>query len=160
VYLIGRPISNDELKYLKNDLKRYKLPYELKLNQDIVNNEKVDLMTLKEGVMKDLYQNNEAMLKIKNQQINDLQAKIDEMNEGRIDIAQLTKESLHWNPSILSLAINQTESFDAQTQKVDTIHIAFMTTSEPMEDEKRIEYEGWLKDRIPADSLIFKQIIK
>jgi len=99
-------------------------------------------------------------LKIKNQQINDLQAKIDEMNEGRIDIAQLTKESLHWNPSILSLAINQTESFDAQTQKVDTIHIAFMTTSEPMEDEKRIEYEGWLKDRIPADSLIFKQIIK
>ena len=160
VYLIGKPISNDELKYLKDDLKRYKLPYELKLNQDIVNNEKVDLLTLKQGVMKDLYQNNEAMLKIKNQQITDLQSKIEAMEEGRVDIAQLTKESLHWNPSIRSLAINHTESFDADSQEIDTIHIAFMTTSEAMDDQKRKEYEGWLKDRIPADSLIFKEIIK
>ncbi len=157
VFLIGNRIDGNQIELLEKKLKRYQGNLELEIRQNLIPEQKIDFNVLKTDVMKDLYKNNEAILKDKDAQIEEMQKRILDFESDQVDIVQISKEANSLFEGLDALALKQMMFYDIEDSEVDTVMVALVGINRPKRGVME-KLEVWLKSRLDQDSVVVQRM--
>lgn len=153
VVLIGQEVPEASIAIARSKMKDYKLNDTKLIVLQGMNNEAVDISSIRAMVMEDFYKNSEQRLVEQKQKITDLEGslkkyqKFDEL--GRTIVPEL--KVLY--PSVKSVAISHAIELTVDSARVDTITLAVLKFGKHPDDKERDKIAEWLKARTGAKRL-------
>lgn len=154
VVLIGNEVPQTSLALARDKMKDYKnLEKTTLVVHQGMNNEGVDISSIRAMVMEDFYKNSEQRLVEQQKKITvlekDLQLYKDYGELGK----KLVPELKILYPSTKSLSLSYTTEVDVTTMKSDTITLAVMKFERTLQESEKKKVGEWLKARVGAKEL-------
>lgn len=153
VVLIGQEVPEASIAIARSKMKDYKLNDTKLIVLQGMNNEAVDISSIRAMVMEDFYKNSEQRLVEQKQKITDLEYSLKQyksFNElGRTIVPEL--KVLY--PSVQSVSISQAIETNVETVKMDTITLAVLKFGKNPNAKEKGKITEWLKARTGAKKL-------
>ena len=124
---------------------------------DLATVEQMNL-SLRSGIIEDLYRRNEDLLANKDEQIEFLEDQILKLRGEQLPVDELGAELLALHPGIRSFAIQSGVIKNFEQQAMDTTYIAFLSFKQRIGASERKKLEQWLKARLKTEEI--KMIIE
>ncbi len=151
VSLIGEPISEDEIEILQKKV------YDLGLKETtlVVNQSgnSTDMRVLRNDILKDLYERNEALIKDKDTRIALLESEVAKDAEIRNLSGEIAKEAKINHPSLTKFSLGRSIFSDLEADQQDTLLAAYASFKSKPGNAEIKKLRDWLKVRTKADSV-------
>ena len=153
VVLIGPEIPDASITIARNKLEAYQLKNSKLIVLQGMNNESVDVSSIRAMVMEDVYKNSEKRLLEQQKKIAKLEASLERYKEYDTMSRTLVPELKVLYPFITSISISHSLETRIDSMKTDTVTLAVLQFSKhPSEVEKK-KIGAWLKARVKAKKL-------
>lgn len=153
VVLIGVDIPEVVLAQAKDKLEDYKLKNTKLVVLQGMNNEGMDISSIRAMVMEDFYKNSEQRLVEQQQKIGDLEKDLQLYKGYQEQSKQLVPELKVLYPATESIALARTIQIDTDSLKADTLTFAIMKFSRKPQVAEQQKITEWLKARVRAKKL-------
>lgn len=153
VVLIGSEVPDASIALAKDKLKEYKLEKTALIVHQGMNNEGVDISSIRAMVMEDFYKNSEQRLLEQQKKITLLEKNLQEYKGYDRICEQLVPELKVLYPSTKSLSIARTMQMNVDSMQVDTLTLAVMKFDRVMKSGEKDKISDWLKARLKTDKL-------
>ncbi|MEZ4989513.1 MAG: TIGR00341 family protein [Saprospiraceae bacterium] len=163
VTFFGEPVGQDLIQKAQERLVNYRNLHDavLVVHQGYTGEEGVKLETVEQmsqqmrtGIIEDLYQKNQDMLKDKDERIKFLEDRILQMREQQIPVTALAEEVKAINKNVRELSISRTViSGIKDSLTYDTVYLAYAKFARTPRRSERAQIEDWLKARVKADTI-------
>lgn len=151
VSLIGEPISEEEIEILQKKV------YDLGLKETtlVVNQSgnSTDMRVLRNDILKDLYERNEALIKDKDTRIALLESEVAKDAEIRNLSGEIAKEAKINHPSLTKFSLGRSIFSDLEADQQDTLLAAYASFKSKPGNAEIKKLRDWLKVRTKADSV-------
>lgn len=153
VVLIGSEVPEASLALARDKMKEYKLEKTTLVVHQGMNNEGMDISSIRAMVMEDFYKNSEQRLLEQQKKITALEKDL-ELYEGYTELSKkLVPELKVLYPSTKSLSLSYTLEMNVDSMKSDTITLAVMKFSRVLQAAEKEKINEWLKARLGANKL-------
>ncbi len=153
VVLIGPEVPDASISIARSKLKEYKLE-ETKLTVlQGMNNEAVDVSSIRAMVMEDFYKNSEQRLQEQQKKITRLEENLAQYKEYDTMGRTLVPELKVLYPSITSLSIAHSLETRVDSMKTDTVTLAVLKFGKHPSVAEKEKISAWLKARVGAKKL-------
>ena len=102
-------------------------------------------------IVKGIYEHTDQQIKLLNDSIASLGAKLSDYEAKEIPIEAISQELFAQYPDIVGLSLTRGSAVDNSLGQPTEQIVAFITTTEPMDDERHDRIERWLKVRLKND---------
>lgn len=153
VVLIGSEVPDASIALAKDKLKEYKLEKSTLIIHQGMNNEGMDISSIRAMVMEDFYKNSEQRLLEQQKKISLLEKNLQEYKEYDRICEQLVPELKVLYPSTKSLSIARTMEMNVDSMHIDTLTLAVMKFDRTLKSAEKDKISDWLKARLKADRL-------
>ena len=153
VVLIGSEVPDASIALAKDKLKEYKLEKSTLIIHQGMNNEGMDISSIRAMVMEDFYKNSEQRLLEQQKKISLLEKNLQEYKEYDRICEQLVPELKVLYPSTKSLSIARTMEMNVDSMRIDTLTLAVMKFDRTLKSAEKDKISDWLKARLKADRL-------
>ena len=153
VVLIGPEVSETALAIARSKLKDYQLESSKLIVLQGMNNEAVDITSIRSMVMEDFYKNSELRLQEQQGKINQLEKQLGKYKSYDNLSRTIVPELKVLYPSVTSLSIAHSTETRVDSMKTDTLTLAVLKfTKQPAQVDKD-KISDWLKARVGAKKL-------
>jgi hypothetical protein len=153
VFLLGETIEPKLIEKVKSKLKNYGLvDTEFKIRQGI-NSERVDLNTLRTGVIEDLYRKNEEIIKNKDAKITLLESELSRLKSESFPVEDISKEIKALNSNLSEFTMNKSILTDLANQKTDTLAFAYARFKKKPSSTEINKLKEWLSARTKYENI-------
>ena len=104
-------------------------------------------------IVKGIYEHTDQQIKLLNDSIASLGAKLSDYEAKEIPIEAISQELFAQYPDIVGLSLTRGSAVDNSLGQPTEQIVAFITTTEPMDDERHDRIERWLKVRLKNDNV-------
>lgn len=153
VVLIGTEVPEASLALARDKMKEYKLEKTTLVVHQGMNNEGMDISSIRAMVMEDFYKNSEQRLLEQQKKITGLEKDL-EVYKGYTELSKkLVPELKVLYPSTKSLSLSYTMEMNVDSMKSDTITLAVMKFARELQKPEKEKITEWLKARVGANKL-------
>ena len=152
LFVAGEMLSNEAKENIYRDAEDYGI-----LRNQIIIHEDATIVRedLSEAeILKGIYEHTDKQIKILNDSIVKLNARIDELDERQIPIQSIAQELFAQHPQIVKVSITRGLVVDAMTSVESEQIIAFITCDEHLSKNLHDQIERWLKVRLHNDNVL------
>ncbi|NLZ73261.1 MAG: TIGR00341 family protein [Bacteroidales bacterium] len=153
VILMGEEIPETSLALAKNRLKDYKLEDTKLTVLQGVQNEELDLSSIRAMVMEEFYESSEKQLQKRIQEIDALEKELTQYKEYSTLSEVLVDEVKVLYPSIQAISIAQCLERYVDSTRVDTVTWAIFSFKEKPQEKEIESINGWLKARLKSEDV-------
>lgn len=152
ITLVGDEIPKDQLATIENHLKNYKLD-KTKLLVHQPGDKKIDIASLKTGVLSDLYSTALKSGEAKDRHIQALENELAQIKADQPDSQSIARELYTQFPMLQRVGMSKTPVWNALGNKSENTLIAYLVVAGPISaaDQKRII--AWLKVRTKTENV-------
>ena len=153
VVLIGPEVPETSLAIARSKLKDYKLEGSKLIVLQGMNNDAVDISSIRSMVMEDFYKNSELRLQEQQDKIVRLEKQLGKYKSYDNLSRMIVPELKVLYPAVTSLSIAHSTETRVDSMKTDTLTLAVLKfTKQPAEADKE-KISNWLKARVGANKL-------
>ncbi len=153
IVLIGQEVPETSIDIARNRLAEYKLAGTKLTVLQGMNNEALDISSIRAMVMEDFYQNSEQRLMEQRQQINALEHDLKEYKRfdelGRTILPEL--KVLY--PSVRTVSVSRALEWTVDSVQADTITLAVLKLARQPDAQEKAKLTEWLKARTGTERL-------
>lgn len=153
VVLIGPEVPDASITLARGKLAQYKLPETKLIVLQGMNNEAIDISTIRSMVMEDFYKNSEQRLQEQQLKIAALQKSIDTYKSYDKLSRQIVPELKVLYPSVIALSISNSVELTVDSLKADTVTLAVLKFSKKPGADEKAKISNWLKARVGVKQL-------
>lgn len=153
IVLIGREVPETELAMARDNLKHFNLADTKLVVLQGMNNDALDIGTLKAQVMEDFYKNSEQRLLEQQERIRSLEKQLEVYTAYSETDKNIISELKVLYPHAESIAMAKTVQMQIDSTKADTLTLVLMKFSKKPHEQEQEKITEWLKARISADKL-------
>lgn len=153
IVLIGCEVPETELAAARDNLKHFKLADTKLVVLQGMNNDALDIGTLKAQVMEDFYKNSEQRLLEQQKRIRSLEKQLEVYTAYSETDKNIISELKVLYPSAQSIAMAKTVQMQVDSAKADTLTMVLMKFGKKPHEQEQEKITEWLKARINADKL-------
>ena len=153
VVLIGSEVPDASISIARSKLKEYKLDDTKLIVLQGMNNEAVDVSSIRAMVMEDFYKNSEQRLQEQKVKISQLEKTLEEYKTYDAMSRKLVPELKVLYPSITTLSIAHSLEVRVDSLKTDTVTLAVLKFSKRPSVAEKEKICEWLKARVGAKQL-------
>ena len=153
VVLIGPEVPEAYIALARSKMKQYKLEETKLVVLQGMNNDAMDISSIRAMVMEDFYKNSEQRLQEQQKKISSLEKNLEKYKSYDEMSRTIIPELKVLYPSVTTVSISHTLETTVDSLKTDTIALAVLKfTRHPSESEKR-KITEWLQARVGAKKL-------
>lgn len=153
VVLIGPEVPEASIALARSKMKQYKLEETKLVVLQGMNNDAMDISSIRAMVMEDFYKNSEQRLQEQQKKISALEKNLEKYKSYDEMSRTIIPELKVLYPSVTAVSISHTLETTVDSLKTDTIALAVLKfTRHPSESEKR-KITEWLQARVGAKKL-------
>ena len=153
VVLIGPEVPEASIALARSKMKQYKLEETKLVVLQGMNNDAMDISSIRAMVMEDFYKNSEQRLQEQQKKISSLEKNLEKYKSYDEMSRTIIPELKVLYPSVTTVSISHTLETTVVSLKTDTIALAVLKfTRHPSESEKR-KITEWLQARVGAKKL-------
>lgn len=153
VVLIGPEVPEASIALARSKMKQYKLEETKLVVLQGMNNDAMDISSIRAMVMEDFYKNSEQRLQEQQKKISSLEKNLEKYKSYDEMSRTIIPELKVLYPSVTTVSISHTLETTVDLLKTDTIALAVLKfTRHPSESEKR-KITEWLQARVGAKKL-------
>ena len=153
VVLIGPEVPEASIALARSKMKQYKLEETKLVVLQGMNNDAMDISSIRAMVMEDFYKNSEQRLQEQQKKISSLEKNLEKYKSYDEMSRTIIPELKVLYPSVTTVSISHTLETTVDSLKTDTIALAVLKfTRHPIESEKR-KITEWLQARVGAKKL-------
>ena len=153
VVLIGPEVPEASIALARSKMKQYKLEETKLVVLQGMNNDAMDISSIRAMVMEDFYMNSEQRLQEQQKKISSLEKNLEKYKSYDEMSRTIIPELKVLYPSVTTVSISHTLETTVDSLKTDTIALAVLKfTRHPSESEKR-KITEWLQARVGAKKL-------
>ena len=153
VVLIGPEVPEASIALARSKMKQYKLEETKLVVLQGMNNDAMDISSIRAMVMEDFYKNSEQRLQEQQKKISSLEKNLEKYKSYDEMSRTIIPELKVLYPSVSTVSISHTLETTVDSLKTDTIALAVLKfTRHPSESEKR-KITEWLQARVGAKKL-------
>ena len=153
VVLIGPEVPEASIALARSKMKQYKLEETKLVVLQGMNNDAMDISSIRAMVMEDFYKNSEQRLQEQQKKISSLEKNLEKYKSYDEMSRTIIPELKVLYPSVTTVSISHTLETTVDSLKKDTIALAVLKfTRHPSESEKR-KITEWLQARVGAKKL-------
>ncbi|WP_279209324.1 TIGR00341 family protein [Bacteroides nordii] len=153
VVLIGPEVPEASIALARSKMKQYKLDETKLVVLQGMNNDAMDISSIRAMVMEDFYKNSEQRLQEQQKKISSLEKNLEKYKSYDEMSRTIIPELKVLYPSVTAVSISHTLETTVDSLKTDTIALAVLKfTRHPSESEKR-KITEWLQARVGAKKL-------
>ena len=153
VVLIGPEVPEAPIALARSKMKQYKLEETKLVVLQGMNNDAMDISSIRAMVMEDFYKNSEQRLQEQQKKISSLEKNLEKYKSYDEMSRTIIPELKVLYPSVTTVSISHTLETTVDSLKTDTIALAVLKfTRHPSESEKR-KITEWLQARVGAKKL-------
>ena len=153
VVLIGSEVPDASISIARSKLKEYKLEDTKLIVLQGMNNEAVDVSSIRAMVMEDFYKNSEQRLQEQKVKITQLETTLQQYKSYDEMSRTLVPELKVLYPSITTLSIAHSLEVQVDSMKTDTVTLAVMKFAKHPTNTEKEKISEWLKARVGAKKL-------
>ena len=151
--LIGPEVPEASIALARSKMKQYKLEETKLVVLQGMNNDAMDISSIRAMVMEDFYKNSEQRLQEQQKKISSLEKNLEKYKSYDEMSRTIIPELKVLYPSVTTVSISHTLETTVDSLKTDTIALAVLKfTRHPSESEKR-KITEWLQARVGAKKL-------
>ena len=150
VVLIGSEVPDASISIARSKLKEYKLEDTKLIVLQGMNNEAVDVSSIRAMVMEDFYKNSEQRLQEQKVKITQLETTLQQYKSYDEMSRTLVPELKVLYPSITTLSIAHSLEVRVDSMKTDTVTLAVMKFAKHPTNTEKEKISEWLKARVGA----------
>ena len=153
VVLIGPEVPEASIALARSKMKQYKLEETKLVVLQGMNNDAMDISSIRAMVLEDFYKNSEQRLQEQQKKISSLEKNLEKYKSYDDMSRTIIPELKVLYPSVTTVSISHTLETTVDSLKTDTIALAVLKfTRHPSESEKR-KITEWLQARVGAKKL-------
>ena len=153
VVLIGPEVPEASIALARSKMKQYKLEETKLVVLQGMNNDAMDISSIRAMVMEDFYKNSEQRLQEQQKKISSLEKNLEKYKSYDEMSRTIIPELKVLYPSVTTVSVSHTLETTVDSLKTDTIALAVLKfTRHPSESEKR-KITEWLQARVGAKKL-------
>lgn len=153
VVLIGNEVTETEIAAAKDNLKHFNLADTRLVVLQGMNNESMDIGSIKAQVMEDFYKNSEKRLLEQQARIRSLENELDAYAAYNAVDKNIMTELKVLYPTARSIAMAKAVELQADSTRADTLAIALVKFDKKPDRKERDRIAEWLKARVGAKRL-------
>lgn len=156
VFVVGKQLPEEEIELIKTKFKKQfnQKKSEIKIHQGLSGVEKLDISSIKTGVIEDLYKKSEEELKTKDQQILFLENQVFNLKKKELNVSKMTKEIRSFYPNIQKFSVSYMPVVSNDSLNLsDTILTAVIQHKGSVKETDRLKVFDWLKTTTDSDTL-------
>lgn len=153
VVLIGPEVPEASIALARTKLKDYKLENTKLVVLQGMNNDAMDISSIRAMVMEDFYKNSEARLQEQQKTITTLQKSLEKYKSYDALSRAIIPELKVLYPSVKALSISQTLEMTVDSMKTDTCALAVLKFNKQPSNDEKDKISAWLKARVGAKKL-------
>ena len=153
VVLMGSEVPDASISIARSKMKDYKLDESKLIVLQGMNNEALDVSSIRAMVMEDFYENSERRLQEQRDRITQLEKTLEQYKEYDALSRTLAPELKVLYPSIHTLSIARSLEVRVDSLKADTVTLAVMKFAKQPTEAEKTKISDWLKARVGAKKL-------
>lgn len=153
VVLIGQEVPEASIAIARGKMKDYKLADTKLVVMQGMNNESLDISSIRAMVMEDFYKNSEQRLVEQKQKIDDLEKELAQYKSFHDLGRQLIPELKVLYPSVRSVSISHAIETGVDSLRTDTVTLAVLKFGKQPAGAEQKKISDWLKARTGAKKL-------
>lgn len=153
VVLIGQEVPEASIAIARSKMKDYKLDDTRLVVLQGMNNEAIDISSIRAMVMEDFYQNSEQRLVEQKQQIASLEQRLERYETFDELGRKIVPELKVLYPSVKTLSISHTIELTVDSVQADTVTLAVLKFGKHPSAQEKEKIAEWLKARTGAKQL-------
>ncbi|MFA6813084.1 MAG: TIGR00341 family protein, partial [Bacteroidaceae bacterium] len=153
VVLVGANVSETSIIIARSRLNSYELRGTKLVVMQGLDNQKVDLSTVKDKVMHDFYKSSERQLNIQQRQIDSLNLSLTKYKKFAGISRTIIPELKVFYPSVSFLSISQAYETSADLMRTDTVTFAVLKSSKRPTEKEKHKISEWVKARLGVKNL-------
>lgn len=153
VVLMGSEVPDASISIARSKMKDYKLDESKLIVLQGMNNEALDVSSIRAMVMEDFYENSERRLQEQRDRITQLEKTLEQYKEYDALSRTLAPELKVLYPFIHTLSIARSLEVRVDSLKADTVTLAVMKFAKQPTEAEKTKISDWLKARVGAKEL-------
>ena len=153
VVLIGQEVPEASIAIARSKMKEYKLENTKLIVLQGMNNEAVDISSIRAMVMEDFYKNSEQRLVEQKQQISSLEKNLEQYRKYDELGKKIIPELKVLYPSVKSVSISHALELTVDSVRIDTITLAVLRFGRHPDTHEKEKITEWLKARTGSKQL-------
>lgn len=154
ILLLGPKIDNNLFEIMKSKLPNYGLQNVDLVLKNISNNDtKLNLSSIRAGIIEELYRKNEEIIKNKDQQIKFLENQLAFFLNNQYPIEDIAREAKVLFNNISQLSIQKSLMMNFNSNEIDTLIIAYVKLNSKLSSTDRTKFYNWLGERIKTKEI-------
>lgn len=153
VVLMGSEVPDASISIARSKMKDYKLDESKLIVLQGMNNEALDVSSIRAMVMEDFYENSERRLQEQRDRITQLEKTLEQYKEYDALSHTLAPELKVLYPSIHTLSIARSLEVRVDSLKADTVTLAVMKFAKQPTEAEKTKISEWLKARVGTKKL-------
>ena len=153
VVLMGSEVPDASISIARSKMKDYKLDESKLIVLQGMNNEALDVSSIRAMVMEDFYENSERRLQEQRDRITQLEKTLEQYKEYDALSRTLAPELKVLYPSIHTLSIARSLEVRVDSLKADTVTLAVMKFAKQPTVAEKTKISEWLKARVGTKKL-------
>lgn len=153
VVLMGSEVPDASISIARSKMKDYKLDESKLIVLQGMNNEALDVSSIRAMVMEDFYENSERRLQEQRDRITQLEKTLEQYKEYDALSRTLAPELKVLYPSIHTLSIARSLEVHVDSLKADTVTLAVMKFAKQPTEAEKTKISEWLKARVGTKKL-------
>ena len=153
VVLMGSEVPDASISIARSKMKDYKLGESKLIVLQGMNNEALDVSSIRAMVMEDFYENSERRLQEQRDRITQLEKTLEQYKEYDALSRTLAPELKVLYPSIHTLSIARSLEVRVDSLKADTVTLAVMKFAKQPTEAEKTKISEWLKARVGTKKL-------
>ncbi len=155
VFLIGKPLDKSKIDDLKARMAAYQLEdVQLLVRQGVDSETRLDINTVKTGLLEDLYKRNEKAMENKDKRIEYLENELLLYKSQALPSDDIVAELKALQPKITEFTINRNLVYRPKENAVDTAIVACISFEGRLKQTDKKKIEEWLKARTKSDKVV------
>lgn len=153
VVLIGQEVPEASIAIARSKMKDYKLDNTKLVVLQGMNNESLDMSSIRAMVMEDFYKNSEQRLVEQKQQISSLEKDLEQYRKYDELGKKIIPELKVLYPSVKSVSISHALELTVDSVRIDTVTLAVLKFGKHPDAREREKITEWLRARTGSEKL-------
>ena len=153
VVLIGQEVPEASIAIARSKMKDYKLDNTKLVVLQGMNNESLDMSSIRAMVMEDFYKNSEQRLVEQKQQISSLEKNLEQYRKYDELGKKIIPELKVLYPSVKSVSISHALELTVDSVRIDTVTLAVLKFGKHPDAREREKITEWLRARTGSEKL-------
>ena len=152
LYLAGETLTDEAKERFYNEAETFGIKRSQIIFHEDATNMRQELSEAE--IVKGIYEYNDRQIKRLNDSISGLEAKLADYKAKEIPVEAISKELFAQYPDITEVSLSRGLAISSGMGNASEQIVAFITTSEPMDEELHDRIERWLKVRLNNENIL------